>query len=114
MSERGGLPPARVEVTAAFLAEATERQRAYQARRKLWTAAFQPSEPRAQAASRSRRMVEAELQGGGTPSPRDVAEARRGIVNTVLKMIAKGDIHVESALGEGTTFFLELPFTTQA
>jgi len=47
-------------------------------------------------ASRSRRMVEAELQGGGTPSPRDVAEARRGIVNTVLKMIAKGDIHVET------------------
>jgi len=36
------------------------------------------------------------LQGGGTPSPRDVAEARRGIVNTVLKMIAKGDIHVET------------------
>lgn len=55
MSERGGLPPQRVEVTAKFLAEATERQRAYADRRKLWTAAFHPSEPRAQAAARSRR-----------------------------------------------------------
>jgi flagellar motor switch protein FliG len=43
-------------------------------------------------ASRSRRMVEAELQGGGTPSQRDLAEARR----TVLKMIANGDIHIET------------------
>jgi hypothetical protein len=55
MTERGGLPPVRVEVTARFLAEAAERQRAYEARRKLWTAMFRPSEPRAQAASRSRR-----------------------------------------------------------
>jgi hypothetical protein len=55
MTERGGLPPMRVEVTAKFLAEAAERQRAYEMRRKLWTAAFHPSEPRAQAASRSRR-----------------------------------------------------------
>ena len=47
-------------------------------------------------ASRSRRMVEAELQGGGTPSPRDLAEARRTIVATVLKMIAKGDIRLEA------------------
>jgi flagellar motor switch protein FliG len=47
-------------------------------------------------ASRSRRMVEAELQGGATPSQRDIAEARRTIVNTVLKMIAKGDIHIEA------------------
>jgi flagellar motor switch protein FliG len=47
-------------------------------------------------ASRSRRMVEAELQGGGTPSQRDLAEARRTIVNTVLKMIANGDIHIET------------------
>ena len=42
-------------------------------------------------------MVEAELQGGGTPPQRDVAEARRAIVDTVLKMIAKGDIQVETA-----------------
>jgi hypothetical protein len=56
MTERsGGLPPQRVEVTAKFLAEAGERQRAYEARRAMWTAAFRPSEPRAQAASRSRR-----------------------------------------------------------
>ena len=55
MTERGGLPPMRVEVTAKFLSEASARQRAYEARRKLWTAAFHPSEPRAQAAARSRR-----------------------------------------------------------
>jgi flagellar motor switch protein FliG len=48
-------------------------------------------------ASRSRRMVEAELQGGSTPSPRDLAEARRAIVDTVLKMIAKGDIQIETS-----------------
>jgi hypothetical protein len=45
----------RVEVTAKFLADASERQHAYEARRKMWTAAFRPSEPRAQAAARSRR-----------------------------------------------------------
>jgi len=55
MTERGGLPPLRVEVTAKFLSEATERQHAYEARRRMWTQAFRPSEPRAQAASRSRR-----------------------------------------------------------
>jgi hypothetical protein len=55
MTERGGLPPVRVEVTAKFLAEASARQRAYEVRRKLWTATFHPSEPRVQAASRSRR-----------------------------------------------------------
>jgi len=55
MTERGGLPPVRVEVTAKFLSDAAERQRTYEARRKMWTAAFHPSEPRAQAAARSRR-----------------------------------------------------------
>ena len=55
MTERGGLPPVRVEVTAKFLADAAERQRAYEGKRKMWTAAFRPSEPRAQAAARSRR-----------------------------------------------------------
>jgi hypothetical protein len=35
MTERGGLPPDRVEVTAKFLSEAAERQRAYEARRKM-------------------------------------------------------------------------------
>jgi flagellar motor switch protein FliG len=43
-------------------------------------------------AARSRRMVEAELQGGGSANERDVAEARRAIVDTVLKMMAKGEI----------------------
>jgi flagellar motor switch protein FliG len=47
-------------------------------------------------ASRSRRMVEAELQSGGTAPARDVAEARRAIVDAVLKMIAKGDIEVRA------------------
>ena len=48
-------------------------------------------------ASRSRRMVEAELQGGSTPSQRELAEARRAIIDIVLKMIARGDIEVETA-----------------
>lgn len=48
-------------------------------------------------ASRSRRMVEAELQGGAAPSQRDLAEARRAIVDTVLKMIARGDIQIDTA-----------------
>ena len=55
MTGRGGTPPSRVEVTAKFLTEAADKQRAYEARRKMWTQAFHPSEPRAQAASRSRR-----------------------------------------------------------
>jgi hypothetical protein len=55
MTERGGLPPVRVEVTTKFLADAADRQRAYEARRKMWTAAFHPSEPRAQAMARSHR-----------------------------------------------------------
>jgi hypothetical protein len=65
MTERGGLPPVRVEVTAKFLTEASERQRAYEARRKLWTSAFHPSEPRAQAASRSRRAGKINDRGRG-------------------------------------------------
>lgn len=48
-------------------------------------------------ASRARRMVEAELQGGSTSPARDVAEARRAIVDTVLKLIAKGDIELRPA-----------------
>ncbi len=56
MTERGTPLPVRVEVTARFLAEAAEKQRAYEVRRKLWTAGFRPSEPRAQAASRSGRL----------------------------------------------------------
>jgi len=57
MTDRaGGLPPQRVEVTARFLADASTKQRAYEARRKMWTQAFHPSEPRSQAATRSRRI----------------------------------------------------------
>lgn len=45
-------------------------------------------------AARSRRMVEAELQGGGAANEREVADARRAIVDTVLKMIARGEIEM--------------------
>jgi hypothetical protein len=41
----------RVEVTAQWLAENVTKQRAYEG---MWTAAFQPSDPRAQPAGRSR------------------------------------------------------------
>lgn len=43
-------------------------------------------------AARSRRMVEAELAGGGTATPREIVEARKAIVDLVLKMMAKGEI----------------------
>jgi len=43
-------------------------------------------------AGRSRRMVEAELQGGGSASDREVADARREIVDIVLKMMASGEL----------------------
>ena len=49
-----GAGPHRVEVTARFLAEAAARQRAYEVRRSMWTGAFRPSDPKAQAAARSR------------------------------------------------------------
>ncbi len=54
-------------------------------------AAFQSS-VLATLGARARRMVEVELQGGSTASARDIAEARRGIVDTVLRMIASGEI----------------------
>ncbi len=47
-------PPVRVEVTARFITETAAKQRAYEARRRMWTAAFHPAEPRAQALSVSR------------------------------------------------------------
>jgi flagellar motor switch protein FliG len=47
--------------------------------------------------ARSRRMVEAELQGGANSSARDIGDARRGIVDMVLKMIAKGEIELKPA-----------------
>lgn len=51
-------------------------------------------------ASRSRRMVEAELQSGGAGSAREVAEARRLIVDIVLKMAARGEIDLKSPRGD--------------
>lgn len=45
-------------------------------------------------AARSRRMVEAELAGGGTATPREIVEARKAIVDLVLKMMAKGEIRL--------------------
>jgi flagellar motor switch protein FliG len=44
--------------------------------------------------SRSKRMVEAELQGGTMPPAREIADARRAIVDTVLKLAAKGSIEL--------------------
>jgi hypothetical protein len=44
----------RIEVTAQWLAEGAAKQRAYEASRRMWTSAFQPSDPRAQPATRSR------------------------------------------------------------
>jgi hypothetical protein len=52
-SDRTG--PVRVEVTTRFITETAAKQRAYEARRRRWTAAFHPSEPRAQALAVSRR-----------------------------------------------------------
>lgn len=51
-------------------------------------------------ASRSRRMVEAELQNGGAGTPREVAEARRLIVDIVLKMAARGEIDLKAPAGD--------------
>jgi flagellar motor switch protein FliG len=45
-------------------------------------------------ASRAKRMAEAELQDGKTGPPREIADARRTIVDTVLKMAAKGSIEL--------------------
>jgi flagellar motor switch protein FliG len=52
-------------------------------------------------ASRSRRMVESELQNGSGGSAREVAEARRLIVDIVLGMAAKGEIDLKSRGGAG-------------
>lgn len=51
-------------------------------------------------ASRSRRMVESELQSGNAASPREVGEARRMIVDIVLKMAAKGEIDLKAPAAE--------------
>ncbi|HWB44677.1 MAG TPA: FliG C-terminal domain-containing protein [Hyphomicrobiaceae bacterium] len=48
-------------------------------------------------AARSKRMAEAELQSGANVPQRDIAKARRSIVEAVLKMMAKGEIEQPSA-----------------
>ncbi len=45
---------------------------------------------------RARRMAEAELQGPANVAARDVAEARRAIVDSVLRLSAEGNIEVPS------------------
>ncbi len=63
-------------------------------------------------AARSRRMVEAELQGGGSASEREVADARREIVDIVLKMMASGEIVLPtSRCRHGRTDGVEGPHT---
>lgn len=47
-------PPQHAQVTTQFIADNDAKQRAYEARRRIWTAAFRPSDPRAQPAARSR------------------------------------------------------------
>lgn len=46
---------------------------------------------------RGRRMVEAELQGNSVRPPRDVAQARQTIVDSVLKMAAQDEIKLDTA-----------------
>ena len=55
----------RVEVTARFITETAAKQRAYEVRRRMWTAAFHPAEPRAQAlgVSRHRGRIHDPRQG---------------------------------------------------
>ncbi len=48
-------------------------------------------------AARSRRMVEAELASGSTAPPREIQEARRSVVDIVLRMNARGDIQIRPA-----------------
>jgi flagellar motor switch protein FliG len=50
--------------------------------------------------ARVRRMVEAELEGAAPARAREVQEARRGIVATVLNLMAKGEITLEDRNGE--------------
>ena len=50
--------------------------------------------------ARVRRMVEAELESAAPARSRDVEEARRGIVATVLALMARGEITLEDRYGE--------------
>jgi flagellar motor switch protein FliG len=51
--------------------------------------------------TRARRMVEAELSSGATPNPRDVQEARRAIVETVLQAAARGEVQLRGTIAGG-------------
>jgi flagellar motor switch protein FliG len=44
---------------------------------------------------RSRRMIEAELKTGRSPSKDDIARAQRGIAETVLQLLRAGAISIE-------------------
>lgn len=46
---------------------------------------------------RGKRMVEAELQGGAVAADRDIAAARRALVEAVLKLVAGGEINLAPA-----------------
>lgn len=46
--------------------------------------------------ARARRMVEAELQPGREAPARDIAEARRAIVDLVLRLVAQGQVELPS------------------
>ena len=45
-------------------------------------------------ASRSRRLVESELSGGATPPQREIARARKEIVDVILGMSQRGEIEL--------------------
>ncbi len=47
--------------------------------------------------ARARRMVEAELQPGREAPARDIADARRAIVDAVLKLVSQGQAELPSA-----------------
>jgi hypothetical protein len=55
MDEPDKIPPLQVGVTAKFLADSAAKQKAYELQRRMWTSAYRPSEPRAQALAVSRR-----------------------------------------------------------
>lgn len=52
-------------------------------------------------ASRTRRMVEQELNSGQPAAQRDVLEARRGITDLALEMAGRGEIELNSGDEEG-------------
>lgn len=50
-------------------------------------------------ASRARRMVEAELNGGAQAAQRDIAKARRDLAEIVLQLAARGEIELREDEG---------------